>query len=62
MLTQRMPSALVTVDPTLQNALILLGAVWQKDHNQVYEIIRELPWPTSLRGLIRRYECKIGGF
>lgn len=55
-LTQRIPEALRHSDPTLQNCLVLLRAVWQTQHAQVYKILRELPWPEALRPLVRRYE------
>lgn len=58
MLASRVPLGLSGADPTLQNSFILFRAVWQKDHGQVYLILRELPWPSILQNLIHRFECK----
>ncbi|GLI80618.1 hypothetical protein PoHVEF18_008973 [Penicillium ochrochloron] len=55
-LTQRMPENLRHQDPSLQNCLTLLRALWQTQHAQVYQILRGLPWPESLQPLVRRYE------
>lgn len=55
-LTQRMPEGLRLQDPSLQNCLTLLRAVWQTQHAQIYEILRGLPWPEPLQPLVRRYE------
>ncbi|KAJ5127446.1 hypothetical protein N7448_008225 [Penicillium atrosanguineum] len=55
-LTQRMPEPLKNQDPTLQNCLTLLRAVWQTQHAQVYQALRNLPWPEQLQPLVRRYE------
>ncbi|KAJ5204137.1 COP9 signalosome subunit CSN8 [Penicillium cinerascens] len=55
-LTQRMPETLRHQDPSLQNCLTLLRAVWQTQHAQVYETLRNLPWPEPLYPLVRRYE------
>lgn len=55
-LTQRMPQSLLHQDPSLQNCLTLLRAVWQTQHDQIYHILRGLPWPDMLRPLIQRYE------
>ncbi|KAL2000933.1 hypothetical protein VTN02DRAFT_2449 [Thermoascus thermophilus] len=57
MLTHRMPPTLVKDDPTLQNGLALLRAVWQNNHAQVYKILRELPWPDVLKGIVQSYEA-----
>ena len=43
-------------DDSLQNCLMLLRAVWQNEHDQVYRILRHLPWRDLLRPLIHRYE------
>lgn len=53
-----MPEALRSTDPTLQNCLTLLRAVWQTQHAQIYQILRQLPWPEVLQPLVRRYESK----
>ncbi|OQE44229.1 hypothetical protein PENCOP_c002G07058 [Penicillium coprophilum] len=55
-LTKRIPEALLHQDPSLQNCLTLLRAVWQTQHGQVYQILRGLPWPDVLQPLVRRYE------
>ena len=55
-LTRRMPQKLVEQDPTLQNCVILLRAVWQRKYDQVYQILRELPWPDLLKPLVQEYE------
>ncbi|KXG47583.1 COP9 signalosome, subunit CSN8 [Penicillium griseofulvum] len=55
-LTKRIPEALLQQDPSLQNCLTLLRAVWQTQHGQVYQILRGLPWPDVLQPLVRRYE------
>ncbi|KAJ5250378.1 hypothetical protein N7489_000788 [Penicillium chrysogenum] len=55
-LTKRIPEALLQYDPSLQNCLTLLRAVWQTQHAQVYQVLRGLPWPDALQPLIRRYE------
>ncbi|KAJ9297647.1 hypothetical protein DTO271G3_4422 [Paecilomyces variotii] len=56
MLTHRMPPTLVAKDETLQNSTALLQAVWQNDHAQVYKVLRELPWPEPLKGVVQAYE------
>ncbi|KAJ5120561.1 uncharacterized protein N7515_009949 [Penicillium bovifimosum] len=55
-LTKRMPEPLLHHDPSLQNCLALLRAVWQAQHGQVYEILRALPWPEALQPLVKRFE------
>ncbi|KAJ5166593.1 uncharacterized protein N7482_005374 [Penicillium canariense] len=55
-LTQRMPETLRRQDPSLQNCLTLLRALWQTQHAQVYQILRRLPWPENLQPLVQRYE------
>ncbi|KAJ6184380.1 hypothetical protein N7519_005681 [Penicillium mononematosum] len=55
-LTKRIPEALLQYDPSLQNCLTLLRAVWQTQHAQVYQVLRGLPWPDALQPLVRRYE------
>lgn len=55
-LTKRMPTKLKHEDPSLQNCLALLRAVWQTEHGQVYRILQELPWPEAVRPLVQRYE------
>lgn len=51
-----MPQALLQQDPSLLNCLALLRAVWQTQHRQVYQILRERNWPDSLQPLVKRYE------
>lgn len=58
MLTHRMPPTLVAKDQTLQNSIALLQAVWQNDHVQVYKVLRELPWPEPLKGVVQAYESQ----
>ncbi|CAG8926214.1 unnamed protein product [Penicillium salamii] len=55
-LTKRMPTKLKHEDPLIQNCLALLRAVWQTEHGQVYQILRELPWSEAIRPLVQRYE------
>ncbi|KAJ5952394.1 uncharacterized protein N7479_010807 [Penicillium vulpinum] len=55
-LTKRIPEALLQQDPSLQNCLTLLRAVWQTEHGQVYQVLRGLPWPEVLQPLVQRYE------
>ncbi|KAJ5744034.1 hypothetical protein N7533_008904 [Penicillium manginii] len=55
-LTQRIPVTLKHHDPSLQNCLNLLRAIWQNEHGQVYRILRGLPWPDTLKHLVKRYE------
>lgn len=55
-LTERMPETLKHHDPSLQNCLTLLRAIWQNEHGQVYQILRGLPWPETLQPLVKRYE------
>jgi COP9 signalosome complex subunit 8 len=54
-----MPESLRHQDPSLQNCLTLLQAIWQTQHAQVYQILRGLPWPESLQPLVQRYESKL---
>ncbi|KAJ5491497.1 COP9 signalosome complex subunit 8, partial [Penicillium diatomitis] len=55
-LTQRMPDAFRDRDATIQNCVGLLRALWQTQHDQVYQILRELPWPRDTQPLVRRYD------
>ncbi|KAJ5312312.1 hypothetical protein PENANT_c011G10388 [Penicillium antarcticum] len=55
-LTKRIPAALLHQDSSLQNCLTLLRAVWQTQVGQVYQILRQCPWPEALQPLVRRYE------
>ncbi|KAJ5577844.1 COP9 signalosome subunit CSN8 [Penicillium hispanicum] len=55
-LTKRMPEALRHQDPSLQNCLTLLRAVWQTNHAKVYEILRGISWLEALKPLVQRYE------
>jgi hypothetical protein len=51
-----MPANLKKQDPSLQNCLTLLRALWQTEHGQVYQILRGLPWPDLIQPLVQRYE------
>ncbi|KAE8161878.1 COP9 signalosome [Aspergillus tamarii] len=55
-MTQRMPQELSQNDPSLQNCLTLLRAVWQRKYESIYKILRELPWPELLRPAVESYE------
>ncbi|EAW15125.1 CSN8/PSMD8/EIF3K family protein [Aspergillus clavatus NRRL 1] len=55
-MTKRMPQDLAHTDSSLQNCLNLLRAVWQRKYEQVYTILRELPWPESLKPIVQRYD------
>ncbi|KAJ5986899.1 hypothetical protein N7451_011264 [Penicillium sp. IBT 35674x] len=55
-LSQRFPEALRLQDPYLQSCLTLLRAIWQKRHDQIYQILRNLPWSKGLQPLVQRYE------
>ncbi|PKY07018.1 hypothetical protein P168DRAFT_86256 [Aspergillus campestris IBT 28561] len=55
-MTQRMPQDLAQKDPSLQNCLTLLRVVWQQNHEQVYRILRNLPWPESLKSVVQSYD------
>jgi hypothetical protein len=54
-----MPESLKQQDPSLQNCLTLLRAVWQTEYGQVYQILRGLPWPDLIQPLVRRYESML---
>jgi COP9 signalosome complex subunit 8 len=54
-----MPATLKQQDPSLQNCLTLLRAVWQTEYAQVYQIIRGLPWPDLIQPLVRRYQSML---
>lgn len=55
-LSQRFPENLRHQDPYLQSCLTLLRAIWQKRHDQIYRILRNLPWSEGLQPLVQRYE------
>ncbi|BDD57860.1 hypothetical protein MPDQ_001048 [Monascus purpureus] len=55
-LTKRMPQFLLQRDSSLQNCLNLLRALWQHKHEQVYSILRELPWSETVKPLVQQYE------
>ncbi|KAJ5552985.1 hypothetical protein N7494_002363 [Penicillium frequentans] len=55
-LSQRLPEALRHQDPYLQSCLTLLRAIWQNRHDQIYQILRNLPWSEGLQPLVQRYE------
>ncbi|KAL4872200.1 hypothetical protein BDV12DRAFT_162474 [Aspergillus spectabilis] len=54
-LTRRIPRDLLQTD-SLQNCLLLLRAVWQSKHTEIYKILRELPWPELSQQVVRGYE------
>ncbi|KAL4784238.1 COP9 signalosome [Aspergillus varians] len=54
-LTKRIPRELLQTD-LLQNSLLLLRAVWQSKHHEIYKILRELPWTERLQPIVQRYE------
>ncbi|KKK16217.1 putative COP9 signalosome subunit 8 (CsnH), partial [Aspergillus rambellii] len=54
-LTKRIPRELLK-DSSLQNCLLLLRAVWQRECEQVYKILRELPWPERCQPVVQSYE------
>ncbi|KAJ5180441.1 COP9 signalosome subunit 8 (CsnH) [Penicillium capsulatum] len=55
-LIHRIPEDLRTHDPSIQNCITLLRAIWQVQHAQVYQALRTLPWPEVLQPLVQRYE------
>ncbi|PLB44741.1 putative COP9 signalosome subunit 8 [Aspergillus steynii IBT 23096] len=55
-MTQRMPPNLSQQDSSLQNCLVLLRAVWQREYEQVYKILRELPWSEPLKQVVNSFE------
>ncbi|KAL4986911.1 CSN complex subunit 8 [Aspergillus falconensis] len=54
-LTRRVPRELSQTD-TMQTCSLLLRAVWQNKHSEIYKILRELPWPERSQPLVQRYE------
>ncbi|RDW81756.1 uncharacterized protein DSM5745_05313 [Aspergillus mulundensis] len=40
----------------MQTCSLLLRAVWQSKHIELYKILRELPWPERSQPLVQRYE------
>lgn len=54
-MTQRIPPNLTQHDPSLQNCLVLLRAVWQREYEQVYKILRELPWSDPLKPVVNSF-------
>ncbi|RAK74128.1 CSN8/PSMD8/EIF3K family protein [Aspergillus fijiensis CBS 313.89] len=55
-LTKRMPQDLLQTDDSLQNCVALLRAIWQHKHESVYTILRELPWPDTLKPIVQSYD------
>jgi hypothetical protein len=43
-------------DLALQNCQMLLRALWQYQYPAVYRILRELPWPDPLKGVVQKYD------
>lgn len=58
MLTKRIPETLVQRSSSLQNCSLVLRAVWQRNYDKIYKLLRELPWPDQLKPLVQRYEGK----
>lgn len=56
-----MPQFLLQRDSSLQNCLNLLRALWQHKHEQVYSILRELPWSETVKPLVQQYEGRVYG-
>ncbi|KAL2361309.1 hypothetical protein RJZ56_005800 [Blastomyces dermatitidis] len=56
MLTRRIPESLVKVDATIQSAMSLLRAVWNKSYENIYRIIRTTQWPQSIKYLVQQYQ------
>ncbi|KAL4996558.1 CSN complex subunit 8 [Aspergillus recurvatus] len=54
-LTRRVPQELSQTD-AMQTCSLLLRAVWQSKHTEIYKILRELPWPARSQPLVQRYE------
>ncbi|KAL6239376.1 CSN complex subunit 8 [Aspergillus navahoensis] len=54
-LTRRVPREISETD-ALQTCSLLLRAVWQSKHTEIYKILRELPWPERSQPLVQRYE------
>lgn len=59
MLTKRISEALVQRSSSLQNCSLVLRAVWQRNYDKTYKLLRELPWPDQLKQLVQRYEGKL---
>lgn len=38
--------------------MLLLRAVWQRKHTEIYKILRELPWPERSEPIVQRYESE----
>ncbi|KAL4802911.1 COP9 signalosome [Aspergillus unguis] len=53
--TRRIRPELLQTD-SLQNCLLLLRAVWQSKHTEIYNALRELPWPQRSQPIVHRYE------
>ncbi|KKZ67312.1 hypothetical protein EMCG_06995 [[Emmonsia] crescens] len=56
MLMRRLPESLVKGDPTIQSTIALLRAVWNKNHEKIYRIIRTTQWPQSIKHLVEQYQ------
>ncbi|KAL2824499.1 COP9 signalosome [Aspergillus cavernicola] len=54
-LTRRIPRDLLQTD-SLQTCTLLLRAIWQRKHTEIYKILRELPWPERSRPVVQSYE------
>ncbi|THC91968.1 hypothetical protein EYZ11_008555 [Aspergillus tanneri] len=56
-LTQRVPQSVSQNDPSLQNCSVVLRAVWQRNYEQVYKALRELPWSEQLKPIVSKYDA-----
>ncbi|KAL4977798.1 CSN complex subunit 8 [Aspergillus desertorum] len=54
-LIRRVPQELSQTDG-MQTCSLLLRAIWQSKHAEIYKILRELPWPERSHPLVQRYE------
>lgn len=58
MLTKRIPESLTQNSTSLQDCSLLLRAIWQRNYDKIYKLLREPPWPEQLKPLTQRYEGK----
>ncbi|PGH09614.1 hypothetical protein AJ79_05670 [Helicocarpus griseus UAMH5409] len=58
-LTRRLPTSLVAADSTIQSTISLLRAVWNKNHEKIYHILRQTPWPESIKSLVQQYQLHL---
>ncbi|EEH33671.2 hypothetical protein PAAG_04720 [Paracoccidioides lutzii Pb01] len=56
MLLRRLPETLVKVDPILQSVISLVRAVWNKNYDKIYSLLRQTPWPEPMnKSLVQQY-------